>query len=156
VPAESARDLWDAILESGAAPCGLGARDTLRLEMGYPLWGQDLDERTNPLEAGLGWVVAWNHEFVGRDALVAQRERGLDKRLVGFVAPGRQVPRRGYPLRSGASNGAVTSGNFSPVLERGIGMGYVAPPIAAGDAVEVEIRGAWQDVEVVEPPFVTR
>jgi aminomethyltransferase len=156
VPAETGGDLWDAILEAGAAPCGLGARDTLRLEMGYPLWGQDLDERTSPLEAGLGWVVAWDHEFVGRDALGAQRERGPDKRLVGFVAPGRQVPRHGYPLRSGASNGAVTSGNFSPVLERGIGMGYVTPPIAAGDAVEVEIRGAWQDVEVVEPPFVKR
>lgn len=155
VPAYAGDRLLRSLVEAGAAPCGLGARDTLRLEMGYPLWGQDLDEFTTPLEAGLGWVVDWDHDFVGREALEKQRDEGLPKKLIGFRLAGRRIPRPGYDLRVDGSVGAVASGNFSPVLGCGIGMGYVAPPADAGD-VEVDIRGAWHPAERVEPPFIER
>ncbi len=121
--------------------------------MGYPLWGQDLDEFTTPLEAGLGWVVDWDHDFVGRTALEEQRRNGLGKQLVAFRLEGRRIPRPGYDLRVGESLGAVASGNFSPVLGCGIGMGYVAPPTDSGD-VTVDIRGTPHEAERVEPPFV--
>jgi len=153
VPAAVGPVLFEELIAAGAVPCGLGARDTLRLEMGYPLWGQDLDEDTTPLEAGLGWVVDWDHEFVGRAALERQRAEGLGKRLVAFATEGRKIPRHGYDLRGGASSGVVTSGNFSPVLRRGVGMGYLAPPYD-GDRVEVSIRGTWEPAEVVEVPFL--
>ncbi len=155
VPLAAADALFGAIVDAGATPCGLGARDTLRLEMGYPLWGQDLDEETTPLEAGLEWVVAWDHEFVGKEALERQRREGLAKRLVAFETEGRKIPRHGHALRGGVSHGTVTSGNFSPILERGIGMGYLSPPYD-GDSVEVRIRKDWVEAEVVTPPFVTR
>ncbi len=153
VPHETASDLFQALVDGGAAPCGLGARDTLRLEMGYPLWGQDLDTRTTPLEAGLEWVVEWDHDFVGKPALVIQLESGVAKSLVGFTTEGRAIPRHGYRLRSGDSVGEVTSGNFSPSLEHGIGMGYLAPPSDRGP-LEVEIRGTWVEVERTDPPFL--
>lgn len=153
VPAYAGTRLLRELVEAGAVPCGLGARDTLRLEMGYPLWGQDLDEYTTPLEAGLEWVVDWEHEFVGKAALEAQRADGLTKRLVGFRLAGRRIPRPGYDLRVGESLGAVASGNFSPVLGCGIGMGYVAPPTDSPD-VAVDIRGDWHDAKRVEPPFI--
>lgn len=138
-----------------ARPCGLGARDTLRLEMGYPLWGQDLDETTTPLEAGLGWAVGWDHDFVGRAALRRQREAGPDRRRVGFVVEGRRPPRHGYALRSGQSTGEVTSGNFSPTLGSGIGLGYLSPPPTEGDAaVEIEMRDRWVPGVLTDPPFV--
>jgi len=153
----AATGVLERLLESGAQPCGLGARDTLRLEMGYPLWGQDLDRQTTPLEAGLDWVVGWDHDFVGRDALLRQREGGLNKRLVGFAFDDRRVPRHGYPMRSGASTGAVSSGNFSPTLEVGIGMGFLSPdPGESPDVVAVSIRGEWIEAARVEPPFVRR
>lgn len=145
--------LLEEIVAAGATPCGLGARDTLRLEMGFPLWGQDLGPDTTPLEAGLGWVVRWTHDFVGRPTLEKQRDEGVSKRLVGFEMPDRRPPRPGYAMRSGSSNGTVASGNFSPVLERGIGMGYMSPP-PDGDVVEIDVRGTWQTAEVVKPPFV--
>lgn len=156
VPAASGPALFDAILEAGAVLCGLGARDTLRLEMGYPLWGQDLDESTTPLEAGLGWVVEWDHEFVGKAALVDQQEGGVPKQLVAFATEGRQIPRHGHRLRAGGSTGEVTSGNFSPTLGYGIGMGYVAPPIDDETPIEVEIRKTWVPTETVDPPFLGR
>lgn len=156
VPLGTAERLLSRLIEAGATPCGLGARDTLRLEMGYPLWGQDLNEGTTPLEAGLAWVVAWDHEFTGRDALMAEQERGIRQLLVAFRTEGRTIPRPGHALRAGGSLGSVTSGNFSPVLSRGIGMGYLAPPPDTDAALEVEIRGAWQAVERVEPPFIDR
>ncbi len=156
VPGVNAPALLEAILDAGAAPCGLGARDTLRLEMGYPLWGQDLTEEITPLEAGLGWVVDLDHEFRGRDAIVAQKNQGVERKLIGFKTEGRRPPRQGYGLRAGAGSGTVTSGNFSPVLEVGIGMGYVSPPPEAGDLVELEMRGEWQTVTRVKPPFVKR
>ncbi len=156
VPAERGADLFTAFLDAGATPCGLGARDTLRLEMGYPLWGQDLDEGTTPLEAGLEWVVAWDHEFTGRDALLAERERGVRQRLVTFKTEGRVIPRHGYAMRAGDSVGSVTSGNFSPVLGCGIGMGYLAPPSPRDEVLEVEIRRNWVEVERVQAPFIDR
>jgi aminomethyltransferase len=156
VPLTTARALFRDLVDAGARPCGLGARDTLRLEMGYPLWGQDLDEGTTPLEAGLGWVIAWDHEFTGRDALAAEKERGVRQRLVGFQTEGRTIPRPGHALRAGSSLGGVTSGNFSPMLRRGIGMGYVSPPPSPDDTIEVEVRGKWHPVERVRPPFIER
>ncbi len=155
VPIAVAGELATALVSAGAEPCGLGARDTLRLEMGYPLWGQDLDEDTTPLEAGLGWVVDWDHDFVGRAALERQRDGGLPKRLVGFVMTDRPIPRHGYPLRGGGSVGEVASGNYSPGRERGIGMGYLSPDPGAIETVEVEVRGTWQGARVEQPPFIT-
>lgn len=157
VDAAHAAALFEALLEGGATPCGLGARDVLRLEMGFPLWGQDIDTTTSPLEAGLAWVIGWDHEFVGRSALVAQRERGVDRTLIGFALPDRRVPRHGHPLRCAGSTGVVTSGNFSPSLGVGIGMGYVAPPPPEGATdTEVEIRGQWFPGRRVDPPFLER
>ena len=156
VPNENASALLDALLGAGAKPCGLGARDTLRLEMGYPLWGQDLTEETTPLEAGLGWVVDFNHDFRGRDAVLRQRANGVRRSLIGFRTEGRRPPRHGYGLRSGKASGTVTSGNFSPVLGVGIGMGYLEPPPGDEQSIELEVRGQWQRVTRVAPPFVKR
>ena len=166
VPTAISEDCFRALLEAGATPCGLGSRDTLRLEMGYPLWGQDLDERTSPLEAGLEWVVDWDHDFIGKKSLSKQKKKGLEKTQVGFVMNGRQIPRAGYALRAGPSTGLVTSGNFSPVLEVGIGLGYLSPPPVfhrysqiEGDPeppLEVEVRGEWLRVTMKSPPFIKR
>ncbi len=153
-PHAVATTLFQAFLEAGATPAGLGCRDTLRLEMGYPLWGQDLDPATTPLEAGLDWVVDWDHDFVGRESLVRQRREGPPKRLTGFTIDGREIARHGYPLRAGASRGVVTSGNFSPTLEQGIGMGYLAPPAAHEAPIEVEVRGRWIPAQHRIPPFI--
>jgi glycine cleavage system T protein (aminomethyltransferase) len=156
VPAGAGEALFSAILEAGAVPCGLGARDTLRLEMGYPLWGQDLDETTTPLEAALGWVVEWDHEFVGKPALVDQRRNGVERLLTGFSCEGRMIPRHGHNLRAGESTGTVTSGNFSPTLGHGIGMGYLSPPLDDEQPIEVEIRDRWIPATRVDPPFIDR
>ena len=156
VPIARGEWLLTALVEAGATPCGLGARDTLRLEMGYPLWGQDIDPTTTPLEAGLGWVVSWEHEFSGKSALESQRTRGISRELIGFTTGGRRVPRHGYALRAGESTGVVSSGNFSPVLERGIGMGYLTPPAPADVVLELDVRGTWTPVERIDPPFIER
>jgi aminomethyltransferase len=156
IPSPGGAALFSAFQEAGVTPAGLGSRDTLRLEMGYPLWGQDLDERTTPLEAGLGWVVGWDHDFVGKSALERQRDAGMNKRLIGFVMEGRQIARQHHRLRAGTANGAVTSGNFSPSLKKGIGLGYLAPPLEVEAQVEVEIRGSWLPVERRDPPFIER
>lgn len=155
VPADTGSALLGALMEAGAIPCGLGARDTLRLEMGFPLWGQDLGPDTTPLEAGLGWVVRWTRDFVGRPVLERQRDEGVSRRLTGFVMRDRRPPRPGYALRSGSSTGNVASGNFSPVLGRGIGMGYLSPA-PEGDTLEVEMRGTWHEADIVSPPFIER
>ncbi len=155
LPVDVAEDFARALCERGVVPAGLGARDTLRLEAGLALWGQELDEDTTPLEAHLEFAVSFDHEFVGREALEGERRRGLRKELVGFATEGRKIPRRGYRLRAGESRGEVTSGNFSPMLERGIGLGYLAPPPGDGD-LEVEIRGEWVQVERIDPPFYRR
>lgn len=157
VDAPHAAAVFESLVEGGAVPCGLGARDVLRLEMGFPLWGQDIDTATNPLEAGLEWVVGWEHEFVGKSALEERQKRGPDRALIGFMLADRHVPRHGYPLRCEQSSGEVTSGNFSPSLGVGIGMGYVTPPPRSdANAAAVEIRGEWHHGRRVEPPFLER
>ncbi len=143
-----------ALLEAGVTPCGLGARDTLRLEAGLALWGEDLDESTTPLEAGLGFAVSLDHEFVGRDVLVEQSENGVSRLLTGFILDERGIPRHGYRVRTESGEGVVTSGNISPLLETGVGLAYVSPP-PDPDAVqlEVEIRGKWIPGRIAKPPF---
>lgn len=154
VDAEAGRRIMEAFVEKGAVPCGLGARDTLRLEAGLPLWGEDIDETTTPFEAGLDFAVSLDHDFVGRDRLVAQREDGLERRLAGFVLEDRGIPRHGYPIRSdGGAEGTVTSGNISPLLDVGVGMAYLSPPVAVGDRIEVGIRDRWVSGRVAKPPF---
>ena len=160
-PAGEAARLWHALMEAGRPdgirPIGLGARDTLRLEMKFALYGNDIDQTTNPLEAGLGWVVKpAKGEFIGRAAIEALRARGVARKLIGFEMVERQVARHGYRiLKDGTEVGVVTSGSFSPSLERGIGMGYVRADLAAvGSEWDVEIRGVGQRARVVRTPFV--
>ncbi|NIR46531.1 MAG: glycine cleavage system aminomethyltransferase GcvT [Gemmatimonadetes bacterium] len=151
--------VWRAILEAGGdrvMPVGLGARDTLRLEMGYALYGNDIDEETNPLEAGLGWTVKLDKgDFMGREALIKQKEEGLSRRLRGFVLKERGFPRPGYELSSGGEVvGEVRSGTFGPSVGVGIGTGYLPIDRAAfGAAIEVLIRGKGVPAEVVRMPF---
>ncbi len=159
VPGADAVALWEAIVAAGAAPAGLGARDTLRLEAGLPLHGHELGPGITPLEAGLGWVVAWDKPggFRGRDALVARRQRGVDRVLRGLIGPGRQPLRAGYPFsRDGAELGELTSGNFSPVLGCGIGMAFLPQNVVDGDVVEVEARGRRLACQVVHLPFIQK
>ncbi|HSR45932.1 MAG TPA: glycine cleavage system aminomethyltransferase GcvT [Acidimicrobiia bacterium] len=153
VDRDQGESLFREFLAAGAKACGLGARDTLRLEMGYPLWGQDLDRETSPLEADLGWVVDWEHDFVGRQSLAVIKDE-LPKLLVGFAMEGRQIPRHGYSARAGKSTGTVASGNFSPSLGYGIGMAFLSPPPADHVPLEIEIRGKWHPARRVEPPFL--
>ena len=153
VPAAQAVDTFEAVLSGGAMPCGLGSRDTLRLEAGLVLWGLDIDLTTTPLEAGLEFAVDWDHEFTGRTALDAQRDGGVDRRLAGLVMEGRGIPRDGYPVRSASATGTVTSGNISPVLDTGIALAYMSPPVEAGESAEVEIRGRWIPARFQDPPF---
>lgn len=150
----TAEKLIAALTEIGAAPCGLGCRDTLRLEAGLLLAGQDFDPSTNPAEAGLGWAVNSDHDFVGREAWMSISDAEPGKRLSAFRLEGRRIPRPGYRLQAGESQGKVTSGNFSPTLEDGIGLGYLAPPSAADPAIE--IRGTWEQAKAVELPFLKR
>ncbi len=155
------RALSDAAAPVGGMPCGLGARDVLRLEMGYPLYGQDLFESVTALEAGLGWAVRFDKgDFHGRDALVRQREQGLPSRLRGLVMEERgRIPRAHHPvMRADDIIGEVTSGTFSPVLERGIALAYLWPADAAdvGDTVEVDVRGRRGTATLARPPFVDR
>jgi aminomethyltransferase len=158
VPAASAVTVWRALMDAGIPPAGLGARDTLRLEAGLPLHGHELGPGITPLQAGLGWVVRFDKgDFRGRAPLEAEKERGVARRLRGLVVDGRQIPREGCPvLRGDETIGAVTSGNFSPVLERGIALAFVPPDVAPGDALTVDIRGRSVAATVVELPFVRR
>ncbi len=155
VPAERAAPLWRALLAAGAAPAGLGARDTLRLEAALPLHSHELGPGITPLQAGLGWVVAWDKpEFTGRAALVSERRRGPHRRLRALLAATRRPPRAGDVCDvAGRGEGIVTSGNFSPVLERGIALGFVPPAAELGDTVVVTGRGQPIEATVVKPPF---
>ncbi len=149
--------VWDRLLEAGATPCGLGARDTLRLEMGYPLHGHELSREVTPYEARMGWAVRLDHDFVGRDALAARREAGPQRRLWGLLGQGRRPLREGLTVRhDGQDVGVVTSGSFSPTLQVGIGLAYLADPLGPGDQVVVDVRGREVPVDVVRPPFVDR
>lgn len=155
--------VWNAVMDAGAphgiGPVGLGARDTLRLEMGYCLYGHDIDKSTNPIEAGLSWITKTEKgEFVGRAPIMKAKREGVTRKLVGFALNDRAFPRQGYPINAGGSpTGSVTSGTFSPVLDRGIGMGYVAPAQATpGTVLTVSIRNREIPAEVVQPPFIRK
>jgi aminomethyltransferase len=157
VPNSGAVDLWSSLVDAGAQPCGLGARDTLRLEMGYPLHGNELSVHITPYEARLGWAVKLDHDFVGRDALVEIREAGPRRRLWGLRVDGRRPLREGMAVRhDGIEVGQLTSGGFSPTLQVGIGLALLDDPIGPEDAVVVDVRGRDVDAVVVRPPFVDR
>ncbi len=161
-PADAAA-LWKALLEAGKpeglVPAGLGARDTLRLEVAYRLYGSDMDDSTTPLEAGLGWVVKFDKgDFIGRAAMLRQKEGGLPRKLVGFVLTDPGIARHGFDvLHDGKKVGTVTSGTRSPTLKTSIGLAYVPPPLAAeGSTFAVDIRGRPASAQVVKTPFYTR
>jgi aminomethyltransferase len=158
VPADAAGDLWDAIVGAGVVPAGLGARDTLRLEAGLPLHGNELGPGITSLQAGLGWVVAWDKPtFLGRAAALAEREQGVERHLVGVATEGRRPARSGCPIRIDSTGiGEISSGNFSPVLGHGIAMAFVVPDVHVGQAVTVDVRGKDLVGAVVPMPFVTR
>lgn len=157
-PAEVATSLWDAVIEAGAVPAGLGARDTLRLEAALPLHGHDIGPGITPLQAGLDrFVVFDDREFPGRAALLAEREAGPHRQVVGLATEGRRPPRSGCEVLLGEQViGTVTSGNFSPVLSHGIALALVTSPLSPGAEVEVDIRGTRLAATVVERPFVGR
>ena len=159
VPVEAAPALWDAMCAAGITPAGLGARDTLRLEAALPLHGHELGAGITPLQAGLGWVVGWDKgPFQGRDALVAEREMGISRRLIGLRTEGRQPPREGaLVMMSEQTVGTVTSGNFSPMLEYGIALAYVDADVdsSPGAVLDLEQRGKRREATVVATPFVT-
>jgi aminomethyltransferase len=156
LPAASASDFWEALRVAGVVPCGLGARDTLRLEAGMNLYGNDMDETVTPLESGLTWTVAFTpaeRDFIGRAALEAQRKIGISHKLVGLILQARGVMRHGQAVKvPGVGEGIVTSGGFSPTLEQSIAFARV--PVATSTECHVEIRGQWLPARVVKLPFV--
>jgi len=159
-PAAEGARLWNAILEAGksegAMPVGLGARDTLRMEMGYALYGNELNLETTPLEAGIGWTVKLKKpDFVGKPVLARQKAEGLKKALVGFEVEGNRYARGGQALlRDGRAVGTVTSGGFCPSVKKGMGLGYVPPDLtAAGTVLAADVRGTAVPVRVVDKPF---
>ncbi len=157
VDAEVGKELWQQLLAAGVVPCGLGARDTLRLEAAMALYGQDIDDNTTPLEAGLGWVVHLDSkgDFIGREVLSQQKASGVSKRLVGLEMAGRHIARHGYPvIFEGEKVGEVTSGTLSPTLNKPIALAYVPTKLAKiGQELEVEIRGKNYPARVVKKPF---
>ncbi|HLF85909.1 MAG TPA: glycine cleavage system aminomethyltransferase GcvT, partial [Nitrospiria bacterium] len=157
------QEVWEILLDSGREfgikPCGLGARDTLRLEMGYSLYGNDIDDNTTPVEAGLEWVVDFSKDdFIGKAALLEQKKNGPKRRLIFFELLQKGVPRKGFKIFSdGKEIGVVTSGNISPMLNKGIGIGYVLPEYAKpGIEVLVDIRGRVVPAIIVRRPFYLR
>jgi aminomethyltransferase len=158
LPAADVAALWQGLLDAGVKPCGLGARDTLRLEAGMNLYGQDMDDATDPLAAGLGWTVAWQpaeRSFVGRKALEARREAPDLPRFVGLLLQGRGVLRAHQQVSlNGEPVGEITSGGFSPTLERSIALARVSPAAADAGEVAVDVRGKPQPARIVKPPFV--
>jgi aminomethyltransferase len=155
--------LWSAVMDAGhefgIGPVGLGARDTLRLEMGFCLYGHDIDQTTNPLEAGLGWITKLGKgDFIGSPAIKAARQQGLKRRLVGFTLNDRAFPRQGYPIHSnGSVIGTVTSGMFSPILDKSVGMGYVAiEHTKTGSPITIMIRNKGVPATVAAIPFITK
>jgi aminomethyltransferase len=157
---DDASRIWDAIFEAGKAsgirPIGLAARDTLRLEMGFCLYGNDIDDTTSPLEAGLGWITKINKAFIGKEVLVAQKAEGIKRKLIGFEMIDRGIPRQGYEIKdqSGAAMGRVTSGTQSPSLGKAIGLGYVSTAYAAIDTpIFIKVREKLLQAKVVKIPF---
>lgn len=156
LPVEAAGDFWDGMLVAGAVPCGLGARDTLRLEMGYPLHGQDLGRGISPIQARLRWAIGWDKpEFWGKAALEAERGAGPGRRLWGLEAQGRGVPRAGMSVLDGDRRvGTTTSGTFAPTLKKGVALALLEPGYRPGAELELDVRGRRLAVRVVKPPFV--
>jgi aminomethyltransferase len=156
IPAADAPRVWRDLLEAGIRPAGLGARDTLRLEAAFPLHGHELGPGITPLQAGLGWVVRFDKgDFRGRAPLLAEKERGIARRLRGLLADDRRIPRAGCAvLVDDTPVGEVTSGNFSPILERGIALAFVPPDTEIGTAADIEVRGRRVPARVVSTPFV--
>ncbi|MCG3118360.1 MAG: Aminomethyltransferase [bacterium] len=162
-PPPHAEKVWNAIFtagkEFGIEPIGLGARDTLRLEMKYCLYGNDIDQTTNPLEAGLGWITKLDKgDFISRNVMIKMKAGGIPRKLVGFEIDGKNIARHGYPiLKDGAAVGHVTSGTFSPSLEKSIGLGYVASAHSAiGTELSIDIRGRAAKAKIVKTPFYQR
>lgn len=158
---EHADKIWDAIFAAGAdygiKPIGLAARDTLRLEKGFCLYGNDIDDTTSPIEAGLGWITKFTKTFTNSEALLAQKEAGVARKLIGFEMIDRGIPRHDYPIVDAEGNvvGRVTSGTQSPTLQKAIGMGYLDKDLAKeGTEIFIEIRGAKIKAQVVKFPFV--
>lgn len=154
------QQVWDRVMEAGAPfgikPIGLAARDTLRLEMGYCLYGNDIDDTTSPLEAGLGWITKFTKDFVNSEGLARQKEAGVERKLVGFQLEERGIPRHDYPITDAQGNpvGKVTSGTMSPSLGMGIGMGYVPVALSApGTEIHIQIRRNLLPATVVKLPF---
>ncbi len=159
VPAAESGVVWDAIIAAGAEPCGLGARDTLRLEVCFPLHGNDISAATNAIEAGLGWVCAKDKVYIGSDAHAATRDAGPRRRLVAFRMAERAIPRAGMVVRDGSGEeiGLVTSGTLSPSLDEGIGMAYVrAEGSAEGSSITVDVRGKLREATVAAKPLYRR
>jgi aminomethyltransferase len=157
---DNASKIWDALFEAGAAyglkPIGLGARDTLRLEMGFCLYGNDIDDTTSPIEAGLGWITKFTKDFTNAEALKIQKENGVTKKLVGFELMDRGIPRHYYLIKDAAGNeiGSVTSGTQAPSLGKAIGLGYVATAYAkVGTEIYIDIRNTLVKAKVVKFPF---
>jgi aminomethyltransferase len=161
IPANHAAEAWEKIMKSGKTfglkPIGLGARDTLRLEKGYCLYGNDINDETTPLEAGLGWITKLNKSFIGSEALQAQKEKGIDKKLVGFAMDEKGIPRKDYPIldQNQKNIGVVTSGSQSPCLGIGIGLGYVSVEHSKpGQEVFIEIRNKPIKASIKKLPLV--
>jgi len=159
---DSANIIWDAIFEAGKSqglkPAGLAARDTLRLEMGYCLYGNDINDTTSPIEAGLGWITRFSKSFVGRDLIEQKKKEGLQKKLVGFEMLEKGIPRQGYEIKdfSGMQIGQVTSGTQSPSLNKAIGMGYVREPFTNLDSkIYIKIRDKLLQARIVKLPFLS-
>ena len=155
VAPEHARPLWDALLEAGAVPAGLGARDTLRLEVGYCLYGNELTEERNPIEAGLGWICEEQTGFIGSEACARTREQGAEEKLVPFAIEGAGIARQGNPVLAGDEKvGEVTSGTRSPTLGQGIGMAYLRSELAErGAEIEIDVRGKRRAARVAKGPL---
>ena len=161
IPQDKASDVWEAIFNAGEEfdikPIGLGARDTLRLEMGYCLYGNDLTDSTSPLEAGLGWITKFTKNFTNHERLQEQKTAGVSRRLVGFEMLDKGIPRHGYKLLNSQQEeiGEVSSGSISPLLGIGIGMGYVRKDFSSANTeILVEVRGRFLKAKVVKPPFI--
>jgi aminomethyltransferase len=158
VDATAAEPLWNSLHQAGAVPCGLGARDVLRIEAGYPLYGHELNEDINPIEAGLGWVVSKSKQFIGAEAIRRVREQGAARKLVGLELDGRMVARQGYLVQvNGQTIGEITSGTFSPTLEKSIAMAFVSSEHSrVGSEVQVDMRGKPVPARIASRRFVNR
>jgi aminomethyltransferase len=157
---EDAVKIWDAIVEAGKEfglmPIGLGARDTLRLEMAFCLYGNDINDSTSPIAAGLGWITKFTKDFINKDSLLQQKEKGTTRKLSGFEMIDKGIPRHDYPIKdaSGKEIGIVTSGTQSPSLGKAIGMGYIDNEVLKqGGPIYIEVRGKLLEAKIVKTPF---